>query len=440
MSRGHAAGFPLPSDALDGGGGLTKGGSIEGKDAVTLMNILSNWIKIRGVVNVPGDLPTSGMEDGDLYAVKEAAGPGSVPALYIFDFDTTTWKNVTNTGLPAAHHATHESGPDVIDLSVMLAVPAMIHHVDRNYTGAVSNGSPLFPFKTIMAAVTAVAAIGDHAYHSIKVASGIYAENILLENLGLEYVKIEGDGYVSINPAAGNALQSTANNANLKALLLSNVIFAKPVVITGPAGGMGFTDVIWDTVKFTGTATLSVSCVNNFSMINPYSECDVSYVNVNWSYIESGQLQGKFDFTADDTLPIPSAGKDCTTLVNGVFQSGNVTYTIGGTGTQTVAVQGCRWGSTAAITVPAGVSILGYNSWLRGTHTNNGAITLRNAATEGYIAGVGTLTITGNPGSQIYLGGTAPGDWGGPGVPANVQDAVNRLAAQLAIVGAMPIP
>jgi len=110
MARGNATGFPLDAKQFEGGGGLTQGGSAEGKDLASLLDVLAAWIKIRGVVSVPGDLPTTGMEDGDLYVVKESAGPGSVPSLMLYDGDSSTWKNVTSTGLPGTHASTHKHG------------------------------------------------------------------------------------------------------------------------------------------------------------------------------------------------------------------------------------------------------------------------------------------------------------------------------------------
>jgi hypothetical protein len=273
------------------------------------------------------------------------------------------------------------------------------HHVDGSRADVyTADGSAERPYKTIQAAINAVAALGSAAYHVIEIASGIYVENLLLEHLGLQYLKLQADGYVSINPVAGNALQSAALNSNLKALLVSGLIFSKPVVITGPAGpASAFNDVFWDHCKFTGTGTLAVTCVNNFSMDTPYSECAIAFVNVAWSYIAGGQLQGALSLTMNDTLPIPSTGKDGTLLANGVFQSGAVSYAIGGTSLYTVAPQACRWGAAGAVTVPAGLTLLAYDSFVRGTHTNNGVVTLRNSHVEGYVAGTGSMTFTGTP-------------------------------------------
>jgi hypothetical protein len=100
---------------------------------------------------------------------------------------------------------------------------------------------------------------------------------------------------------------------------------------------------------------------------------------------------------SDDTANIPSQGKDFTMIANGIYFSGTPTYSVVGTSTMTFAITGSRWGATGSITVPSGVTIYSYSSFIRGTNTNNGSITLRGGSTlEGYTAGTGTLTLTGN--------------------------------------------
>jgi hypothetical protein len=75
-----------------------------------LLDDLSEWIQVRGIVEAPANLPTSGMADGDMIAVRESAGPGSPPALYIYNSDATAWVNLLSTGLPANHASTHQHG------------------------------------------------------------------------------------------------------------------------------------------------------------------------------------------------------------------------------------------------------------------------------------------------------------------------------------------
>ncbi len=295
-----------------------------------------------------------------------------------------------------------------------------------------ANGSISKPFKTIQAAIDAVAVLGLAEYLTIDISNGVYLENLVLENAGIKDIKLQGHGYVSINPASGNALQSTANNDNLFALYVENIVFAKPVVLTGSSGATSFSDVWFKDVSFTGTSSLTATCINNLTFTNLYSERPFVYNNVVWSYIESAQLQGTFNITMDSAQDFPSGGSDGTILANGVFESGTLSYTIGGTATYTVAPNGCRWGA-GAVTVPAGVSVLAYNSFLRGTITNNGSVTLRNSTMEGYVAGTGTLSIVGQPASQVA------------NVPAgnisatDVQSAVNELDTEKAIKGATAI-
>lgn len=293
------------------------------------------------------------------------------------------------------------------------------YYVDKGRTDSYTEtGSQLTPFKTISAAINEIISLDSSEYIGIQVESGIYDENIILENSALRYLVIEGHGYVSINPSVGNALQSTANNDNLIALRINNVTFAKSVILTGSNGASSFSDVMLSNVNFTG-GNLEATCLNNFSMKDVYSERPIVYHNVVWSYIESGQLQGTFTARMDSTTDYPSGGSDGTVLANGVFQSGTVAYIIGGTATYTVAPNGSRWGS-GAVTIPAGVSILAYNSFLRGTLTNNGSITLRNSTMDGYIAGTGTLNLDDQPASQFKNDSSIAG--------TTIKDALNNLS------------
>ena len=300
-----------------------------------------------------------------------------------------------------------------------------ILYVDKNRTDTyIETGIQEKPYKTIMGAVNAVIALGLSEYVTVDIANGIYNENIVLEDTALRYIKLQGNGYVSINPSSGNSLQSTTDNDNLFALHIANINFAKPVVITGSAGSTAFQDVMWKDVNFTGTATLSATSINNLSMKNVYSEHDFTYTNVNWSYIESSQLQGTFNFIADSTLDYPSWGANGQILANGTYQSGTVAYTIGGTATYTVAISSCRWG-WQAVTVPTGITIYAHNSFLRGDITNNGTIYLRNSFMQKHIAGTGTLDLVGNNGNQIFFDNTITGLL----ASGNVQSAIDEITS-----------
>jgi len=379
----------------------------------------------KGVVATTADLPLTGNAQNDTWIVSA-------------DDRAYTWNNSSPTGtidkwvdigvVSSIAWANVTGKPTSAVADIDSAVSARhAHELTKTYyvdSGRVDtyteDGTLAKPYKTIQGAVDAVAALGLSAYITIDIAGGIYAENVVLENAGLKYVKLRGNGYVSVNPASGNALQSAATNDNLVALFIKNIIFAKPVVLTGANGAASFADVMLTDVSFTGTATLTATCLNNISFKDVYAETAFAFNNVVWSYMEGGQLQGTFTASMDSTADCPSGGSNGTVLANGIFLSGTAAYAVAGTSTYTVAINGCRWGN-AAVTLPAGVSILAYNSFMRGTHTNNGAITLHNASVEGYTAGTGTLTITGQPASLIA---NTPA---GTIAATNVQDALNEL-------------
>jgi hypothetical protein len=302
-------------------------------------------------------------------------------------------------------------------------------HVDNKRTDTYTpNGSITKPFLTIQDAIDYVSSLALAEYFTIKINAGIYNENLVLENAGLKYVELCGVGYVSINPSSGNALQSTTNNNNLIAFYLTNISFAKPVVLTGGNGAASFADVMFKDVNFTGTATLTASCINNISMKGVYSEQTINYVNVSWSNVQNSQLQGALNLTADSTLNIPSWGVNGTIQMFGSALLGKPTYVIGGTAAYTVAVIGSRWGSNTAITIPNGLTIYAYSSFIRGTVTNNGSVVLRASTVETYVAGTGSLTITAQPASQIKNDSSVTG--------ATVKDALDNLQKNRLVINA----
>jgi len=265
--------------------------------------------------------------------------------------------------------------------------------VDNERTDSyTADGGIVTPFKTIQAAIDTVAAdtTATVAY-TIDISGGVYRENLTLQDSDLKWLYMKGSGLVYIEPDSGNALTSTANNGNLATLQMQGITFSKPVVITGPDNGAGFVDVQLKDCNWTKTGTLSVSCVNNFTIRNCYIEQPVTFANVNWSWIDSTQMQGAFACNYTDTN-IPSSGSAGTVLMTGDFLSGAFSETVGGTATLTVAATGCRFSGAAGVTIPAGATFIAYNSSLRGSWINNGALQLRGSFVQGTITGTGTTT------------------------------------------------
>lgn len=117
----RAPGFPLPADAFDGGAMYREQSSTPTapKGLRELLAALEIWIQVRGWVETPADLASiDSPEDGWLVAVRESAGVGTPPALYIFDANTPLWKNLLSTGLPANHATTHITGADKVAVTV----------------------------------------------------------------------------------------------------------------------------------------------------------------------------------------------------------------------------------------------------------------------------------------------------------------------------------
>lgn len=294
-----------------------------------------------------------------------------------------------------------------------------IYYVDKNRSDSYTEtGSLDKPYKTIMSAINSIAVLAPSRYITVQIESGIYNENVVLEDVGLKYLKLQGHGYVSINPSSGNSLESDSDNDNLVALHVDNIVFAKPVILTGGNGATSFSDVMWKDVSFTGTASLTATCLNNLSFTDVYSEQAIALSNVAWSYIEGGELQGTLGLAVDSTASCPSGGCNATMLANGLYEMGTISYSATGTATYTVAPNGSRWGS-GAVTVPSGVTILAHNSVLRGTHTNNGVITLRNSTVQGYTVGTGSITTD----SPVVDGSTITGT----GIPGDPLSAITGM-------------
>lgn len=133
----HPTGFPIATDQFYGGAGVTPGGTAgTDKSLAELLNYLESWVAIRGIVDAPADLASvSNPEDGWIIAVRESAGVGTPPALYIYNADTTTWENLLSTGLPANHKTTHQSGgADEISIAGLAGKGADLQDPDLHAT------------------------------------------------------------------------------------------------------------------------------------------------------------------------------------------------------------------------------------------------------------------------------------------------------------------
>lgn len=290
------------------------------------------------------------------------------------------------------------------------------------------NGSVGKPYKTIMAAVTYIqnTAVAGQDW-TVKIMTGQYAENVILEHSNINMIGFEGIGVVGIVPTSGNSIQSTTNNANFVKFRMRNIELTRPFVITGSAGGDTFGDVWFADCHITGAAIITASCIKNLSIVHSYIETDISLNNVAWYYFNSQQMQGAFSLTCDSAAPASSAGYNCSGIIKGVYSTGNVTFTKGGTATGVCVLVGSRInGSTNTITVPTGWTLQGYGSFIRGNVTNAGTLQLRTSFVEKTLTNTGTLTID-QACSQIKNDSSVTG--------VTVKDALNNVVAKNGIGG-----
>ncbi len=324
---------------------------------------------------------------------------------------------------------TTKSYVDAMATATSTDIDATIH-VAKNGDDATADGSIEKPFLTIAAAITEAAVVqATHTFVMIVIHTGEYNEGIILEDLALERIWIKGEGTVNIEPAAGNAFQSTANNDNLDKLKVENLTFGAPFVIAGSNGTTAFGDVIFDRCNWVAGnggrfGTIDITCINNFTAKNAYITEKMTFNNLNWSYFESSQIQDSIEFNMDDGANVPNWGAGGAQIMNGVYFSGTPEFNIGGGASFAWVPNGCRIASSDSVTVPTGVSVFAYNSFLLSSWTIDGRLDLRNSQVQGGIDPASTGTI-----NYEQFAGQIDND---SSVPGNtIKDALDSLIAAM---------
>jgi hypothetical protein len=305
---------------------------------------------------------------------------------------------VRDSVLALATVATSGSYTDLVDVPVEVGQHLLF--IDKRRTDTyTANGSAAKPFKTIAAAIAQAVTNGDGATtpYSFIIAEGTYAEEINLNSVGLFDISIIGLGRVAIDPVSGNAFTCTTGNDTLKNLVIRNVEFADPIVITGNATADQFSNV---TFYDSAIGVLTATCMNSLNMRGAYISGDVTLSNVAWFYWDGVQHDAQtVSFTSDTTATQPSWGMTSAGgyLVGGKFQ--DLAFVRTGAGAFNLNLNSCYVGLTASsYTVPIGFTINVRNSTLRGSWTNNGAVNL--------YASVTLLPILGT--APSYAGVRAP--------------------------------
>lgn len=275
--------------------------------------------------------------------------------------------------------------------------------VDVNRTDSYTeDGSIVRPFKTIMGAINEIIANADTRPYQILIAPGTYAENVVLENVNLRSVSLIGlgsvEGGVRLNPASGNAVQSNANNTNLRTFQMSGISISDPVVFIGADGGeTGDDNIIFKDCIF--DSTISMTGVDFVEFWGGYIQgASMDFTNcafVHWvagTQVNSTTLA----LTDDPAQPAP----DGYSFMFSVIESTTMACaSLVLTGSNIILQSRC--GSRIGLpgtpfTVPSTCTFQPYNSFIRSDLTIAAGATLanRDSEYEGALVLNGTLTST----------------------------------------------
>lgn len=268
--------------------------------------------------------------------------------------------------------------------------------VDNNRTDTYpANGSRSLPYKSVMDAINAVSGYGDNTYdkaYSIYLMPGVYDENVTFESTTLVNLTLKGSSRdsVTIRPAAGNALQSNANNGMLRKLVVENLAVDAPIVMAGDTNGTNFGGFLgFDDVLVTENAPMDISNAQSVHILgDSYVHADVSFSNIGLTALsnDAGLLPGK-SFTMK-TLPGSNMPAGITEpklyMYDNVIQR-DITWDTTGGGTADVQIVSAVLGAAEDnnVIIPPGITYTAINSTLQGNYTYNGDLKLRGSFVTG---------------------------------------------------------
>ena len=321
---------------------------------------------------------------------KSYDGTGELKVKTIDVSDTITVDTITANKIVSKTLNEYIKKTDSIYSDSIQTYASKIVYVDKNRNDIYTeDGTVLKPYKAIQSAIDKIAALNTSDYYCVFINPGVYTENIILEDTGLQRIKLQGvDNNVYINPATDTALICIQNNENLKSLNLENIIFNKSVdIIASANGSTAFEDVIWNNVYFTGNAVLNVQSINSITLKNCSSEQTNTFniSNVNWVLLENSNFQSQLNIENTISKNIPSWGiYNAQFHSYSTYQAGTVNYTADTL--QEVVLNGCRWGWQNT-TIPYSITVYAHNSYLRGDITNQGTVYLRNSQCQSIAGG-----------------------------------------------------
>ena len=270
------------------------------------------------------------------------------------------------------------------------------------------------PFKTVQAAVNAVASAGDNSSskpYVIDIAPGVYPDNIVLEDPSLAFISFMGSG-INSTRITGN-IQSSSNNTNLSSVYFHRLLVSGTISFVGDGSNFGG-DLEFSYCVCTGTSLFESLITAGFK--NSKIDQDITFTNVTMGWLSSGEGQNpgrSLNVNFDDSKP---GSSPCYVIVENALCGTVTTQQVGATG---AAIVQFRNGTRAA-------------SLVNGASCT--AVLYAGVAIQGALTNSGTISST----PETYIDGTA-GAWGAP-APANVRVAIDRLATAVTGLLAAPIP
>jgi len=358
------------------------------------------------------------------------------------DFSFMQAQSLVGSGINQLAQGNHTHTGFALDdhIHLELSQTTRTFYVDKNRTDEYAEvGSIVYPYKTIQAAIDKIIANNDDALdpYNIMIENGKYYETIVLESLNIRRLIITGQGTVQIRPTTGQSLRSVVNNTNIKMLHIRNITFLAPVEITGTAGSSAFEDVIWDDCNFVPgdgaqKGFLLLTCINGFTLRRAYASfapidtTGFTFTNVNYSFIDDCNIAATLNLIRDSNLPAPSWG-----IANGGYRIHNTiihptpTFSITGAASFYFRTISSIVGQpTSIVTIPLGVTLDAYNSFFRGSWTNNGTLSLMNSNIQTLLGNLPTIMQDASQIKNIPSGSVTA---------VNIQTAINQLSTTTVI-------
>ncbi len=326
--------------------------------------------------------------------------------------------------VPHHRHSGGDSGPQ-LNPAEALAFPADFSlrevYVDINQATSLETGSRENPYKTIQAAVDAIAALGDNSdtvAYVIHVAPGTYTETLTLEDDALYSLAFlstggpavegyaAGGGGVIMDPASGDALESEVDNNNLHYLYFKGFRFLGTIHLIGEIHNTLFGEkaLTFEDCGLEGSASITLTianlekftwingCIGRATVIDAQNIWVMSFNGERYSDWPMG-MAGMTTLTADTGQNMPyhmdddnGGGDQMTFKVNHAFcQRNKWTMVTGGDGVLMVQCINGLFSCGSGITMPDNGNLYGYTGIFVGDVEMNagGALFLYNTAITG---------------------------------------------------------